>query len=90
MRFQPLSDKLCNRLATLIRDRRVQMGFSMNEVATRTGFAVSFIGYVERGERRPSVESLAKIAWALETTATELLGAAERPLFEKGESKKTN
>jgi transcriptional regulator with XRE-family HTH domain len=83
MRLQPLADQLTEALAVELRNRRKAKGLSMNELATRTGLAVSFIGYVERGERRPSVETLAKIAWAMDSTAAEILDAAERPVLRK-------
>lgn len=77
-RLQSRADKLTENLATELCDRRKGIGLSMNELATKTGLAVSFIGYLERGVRRPSVETLAKIAWALGFSASEILEVAER------------
>ena len=81
MRLQSLADKLSIALAVELKTRRMASGLSMNEIATRTGLVVSFVGYVERGQRRPSVETLAKISWALNTTAAEILEKVERPIF---------
>lgn len=75
--FQKIADEMAAALAEDLRNRRIASGLSMNELATRSGLAVSFIGYVERGERRPSVETLAKIAWALGSRAAEILDAVE-------------
>jgi len=83
MRLQSLADELTESLAVEIRNRRMARGLSMNELATRTGLAVSFIGYLERGMRRPSVETLAKIAWAMDFTASEILETVEQPVLRK-------
>jgi DNA-binding XRE family transcriptional regulator len=83
MRLQPLADELSKALASELKDRRIARGMSMNELATKTALAVSFIGYIERGERRPSVETLVKISWALDTTAAEILGKVECPIFQR-------
>lgn len=82
MRLQSLADELSKSLAGELKNRRLARGLSMNELATRTGLAISFIGYLERGIRRPSVESLAKISWALDCSAAEILEAVERPVLE--------
>lgn len=78
MRLQQRADFLCESLAFLLRESREKAGVSMNELSVRTGLAVSFIGYLERGMRKPSVETLAKIAWALEVDPSVILLKAER------------
>jgi len=72
------------RLSELLREeltqRRLAAGLSKNETAVRTGLAVSFISYLESGKRRPTVESLAKLAWVFGTTPSEILATCERAL----------
>lgn len=50
----------------------------MNELATRTGLARSFVTYLEKGERIPSLETIARIAFALGISAGELVRRTER------------
>lgn len=90
MRLQSLADKLAETLAAELRERRTVRGVSMNELATRTGLSVSFIGYVERGMRRPSVETLAKIAWALDFSAAEILATVETLVLKKKNAEKNS
>ena len=83
MRLQGFADILSESLAVELKARRIARGLSMNELATRTGLAISFIGYLERGKRRPSVETLAKIAWELDFSAAEILATVEAPVLQK-------
>lgn len=47
-------------------------GPSQEKLAWDAGLNRAYIGYIERGERRPSVETLAKIAKALKVDLYEL------------------
>lgn len=82
MRLQRQADLLAAAVAKEIQTRRLAADLSMNQIATRTGLSVSFIGYLERGQRRPSVETLAKVAWALGVSLTDLLSRVEPPIWE--------
>lgn len=72
------ADRISAELAKELRKRREALGLSMNEVATRAGLAVSFIGYLETCQRKPSVETLSRLASAFGCQAYEILEAAER------------
>lgn len=50
----------------------------MNELSARTGLARSFVTYLEKGERIPSLETIARIAFALGISASELVRRTER------------
>ena len=71
------AEQITAELAQELRIRRESLGLSMNEVATRAGLAVSFIGYLETGQRKPGVETLCRIAVAFGCEASDLLKAAE-------------
>jgi len=49
-----------------IRAIRKLKGFSQGELALRAGFTPSYWGYLERGQKNPSVELVEKVAAALE------------------------
>lgn len=60
----------------------------MNELSARTGLARSFITYMENGERFPSMETLARIGFALGISPAEILRRTEKaagpiPRFKK-------
>ncbi|WP_306319321.1 MULTISPECIES: helix-turn-helix domain-containing protein [unclassified Streptomyces] len=62
-----------------IRRRRRALDLTLAEVARRAAVSVPFLSQVENGRSRPSMGSLQRIADALDTTAVELLAAAEPP-----------
>jgi transcriptional regulator with XRE-family HTH domain len=53
-------------LGERIRDRRLQLGLSLRDLAERSGVTASFLSQVERGVTSPSIESLRRVATALE------------------------
>ena len=57
-----------------IRELRRAAGLTQKELAEAAGLSTNFIGYVERGVRKPSLDTLERIAQAL--------GVALNDLFE--------
>lgn len=51
-----------------IRKRRRWIDLTQEQLAELAGVSTSFVGHLERGSRVPSVETLWRIARALETT----------------------
>lgn len=68
-------------LGNLIRRERAALGISQEELAVRAGLHRTYVSDVERGTRNPSLESVAKLAQALELS----LGA----LFETAAQRRT-
>ena len=62
-----------NNLGELIRQQRVAIPLTLQELATRSGVSPSYLGRIERGERFPSARILRRIA--------EPLGFEENELF---------
>lgn len=56
-----------------IRQRRSEIGISLRELARRTGLTPAFISQVERGKTSPSLDSLRRIAEALEVSILHFL-----------------
>lgn len=52
---------------------RESQGLSKTELARRSGVALSFINYIESGEKSPTIRTLEKLAAAMNVPATELL-----------------
>ncbi|MCZ6708534.1 MAG: helix-turn-helix transcriptional regulator [Chloroflexi bacterium] len=62
----------------VVRDRRHDAGISQMELALAAGLASSFVSQIENGLRGVSLETIAGLAKALDTSAEDLIGAAER------------
>jgi transcriptional regulator with XRE-family HTH domain len=56
-----------------IRTRRLQVGFSQEELAVRAGLHRTYVGSVERGERNISLMNLTKMATALGVRVRDLV-----------------
>jgi transcriptional regulator with XRE-family HTH domain len=73
-------DPLLVALGQAIRELRAKRGLSQEELSLKSGVHRNYIGGVERGERRPTVTAVARLAQALGVQASDVLKAAERRL----------
>ena len=55
------------KIAENIQRTRKEQNLSQEELALKAGLNRAYIGYIERGERKPSVGTLNKISNALKT-----------------------
>lgn len=60
-------------LGKRIRDERLMQSLTLEKLAERTDKSINFIGQIERGEGKPSLETLVDIANALGVTVDSLL-----------------
>jgi transcriptional regulator with XRE-family HTH domain len=66
-------------LGQYIRQRRRELGLSLNHLAAATGLHKSFLSRVESGAvRQPAVDSLQRLTAALQLQETELFGVLDR------------
>jgi len=70
-----------------LRTGRLEGPWSQAELASRAGLTVSFLSMIERGERSPGLDTLAKLAAALHVPLAELFAfegdpAKVDPLYE--------
>ncbi len=77
-------DTLTPQLAQVIRRHRQKAGISQEELAHRAGVHRTYISFLERGERNPSVDSLRKIGRALGVPASQLVAEAEEETVDVG------
>lgn len=66
----------------LLSEARRERGLTMEEVAERAGVDRTYIGLLERGERRPTVAAVASICSALGLTLSNLMSQVEGRLIE--------
>jgi len=71
-------DLLSDLVAKELKSRREAAGLSKNELATRSGLAVSFVSYLESGKRKPTIETLTRLALVFGTSASDLLAVCEK------------
>nr|WP_133795647.1 helix-turn-helix transcriptional regulator [Prosthecobacter fusiformis] len=59
-----------------MRRLREERGLSQEDFAALTGHHRTYVGFLERGERSPNIETVERIALALELRASDLLREA--------------
>ena len=69
---------ISRQLARILREERQKQGLSMNAVAERSGLSAPMIGYVEREMRAPTVETVLRMAHALDLDAADLIRRAQK------------
>jgi transcriptional regulator with XRE-family HTH domain len=78
--FAVASDKsqqaACKRVAEILRQEREKRRLSMNQVAERAGLSQQMVSYVERSMRNPTLETLLRIAAALNIDFAEVIRRA--------------
>jgi transcriptional regulator with XRE-family HTH domain len=75
----PPRDPLLVGLGQTIRDLRLERGeISQETLGHESDLHRNYIGGIERAERKPAVEAIAKIALAFDLAPSQLLARAER------------
>jgi transcriptional regulator with XRE-family HTH domain len=74
-----IKDKLAERIAYLVKDRREQLGLTLRALAAKSGVSSSMISDVERGTKSPTVATLAALARALALPMAALVDDAAAP-----------
>jgi ribosome-binding protein aMBF1 (putative translation factor) len=77
------TDALCAEVARQLRQERERRGLSMTALAQRSGISQPMISLLESGGRKPSLETLLRLALALEVSPDELLRRALRVVSRK-------
>jgi transcriptional regulator with XRE-family HTH domain len=65
-------------VVTQLRDERIRRKLSLNEIATRSGLSHTMVMRVEKRERMPTIDTLLRIADALDVRTSKLLARAEQ------------
>lgn len=78
MPIQPDQCQLVAVFAANVRRRRLELGFSQEELAERAGVHRTYVGMLERGEKNATLYSIERLAGALEVAPASLLTVPER------------
>jgi transcriptional regulator with XRE-family HTH domain len=70
--------ELCERIVRLLRDERKRQGLSKYVVEQRAGVSQQMVGYVERGLRKPSLETALRMAAGLGVDLSEIITQARK------------
>jgi transcriptional regulator with XRE-family HTH domain len=73
-----IDDKLDSRIAARIHAERSDRGWSLDELAERSGVSRAMISKVERGESSPTASLLGRLSSAFGLTLSQLLARAEQ------------
>ena len=65
---------LYERIGRQIHKYRIRNGLTQEMLSEMAGISLSFLGHIERGTRKLSVDTLFRLAKALECSADDLLG----------------
>lgn len=72
-------EKIMGALGERIRSIRHRLSISQEELAFRAHLNSAYLGQVERGRRCPTIDTLCKIALALEVTPADLMRSTDLP-----------
>ena len=73
VRFMEDVDMLYIMVGKRVRQLRLRRNLTQEQLAERAGISTSFLGHIERGSRKLSLDSFCRIARALDCTANDLL-----------------
>ncbi len=79
---------VCARVLLLLREARELRSMTKYVVAQRSGLSQQAIGYLERGEKRPSLETILRYAAAIEVNFADILNRAQAGTKAKPASKR--
>ncbi|MBV9820197.1 MAG: helix-turn-helix transcriptional regulator [Solirubrobacterales bacterium] len=72
-------DSLTARISRVVRERRRQTGDTLSQVAARAGLSKTILSRIENGHGNPSIDTLFRLARALELPLSALLVEDEPP-----------
>jgi ribosome-binding protein aMBF1 (putative translation factor) len=68
---------LCRAFGEIVLKRREALGLSLRDVAMKAGLREQGLALMETGTRRPSLDTLYRVAHALSVTAADLIAESE-------------
>lgn len=78
--MEELSDKLLSSFAFVVRQRRVELGLTQEELAHRANVSMRYVSLLETKKHQPTLETINGLSEGLEMTMTELVAKIEDAL----------
>ncbi len=75
-----MSERLRTTIAKLLTQIRAERGWSLRELAERSGLSIAYLSELERGRKLPTLEVLDRLAVAFGMTVAEFFGTLARQL----------
>ncbi len=72
--------QLCFRVLQLLTEERDRRKITKYALAQKSGVSPQMIGYIEKGERNPTLEIVCRLAAALEVDLSKLVRRAEQDI----------
>jgi transcriptional regulator with XRE-family HTH domain len=69
-------EAICSTVARLLKEERERQGLSLNSLAARAGLSRQMVSYIEQEERNPTLDTLLRLADALNIELDEILKRA--------------
>lgn len=69
-----MSDEASKKVAKRLRKTRLEHGLTQAALAKKAGLNTNSYAKIERGERKPTFETIEKLSKALGVTATDIVG----------------
>lgn len=67
-----------SRFGATLKERRLRRQLTQEQLAEASGLSYKFVGELERGQGNPTLETLARLAAALDVTMADLVGESDR------------
>jgi transcriptional regulator with XRE-family HTH domain len=78
MSFDKDRQAICSRVCKMLREERIKRGVSMTMLGVKTRLSQQAISYMEREMRIPNLDTLLRIAHALEIPLGDVINRAQK------------
>jgi transcriptional regulator with XRE-family HTH domain len=83
MSLTKASQTECRKIIQLLQEERERQGLSKYAIAQKSGLSQQAVGYMEKGHRIPSLETVLRVAKAMDMNLSEIIKRAEKELSKK-------
>lgn len=83
MSLAKASQAECRKIIQLLKEERERRGLSKYAVSQQSGLSQQAVGYMEKGHRIPSLETVLRIANAMDVDLSEIIKRAQKELSKK-------
>jgi len=79
-----VSQAECKRIIQLLKEERERRGLSRYVVAQQSGLSQQAVGYMEKGDRIPSLETVLRVAKAINVDLAKIIKQAQSEISKTG------